>query len=205
MKDFSGITPYQTRKTLIEKCKTKDEQAWLAFYEPYRNYARKIIQNKYYNVGSSCNELAHEVMVKVCRSIENFDPDMPSRSRPGERVKFRTWFFSQIRTVVSSFFEKKHKTEELFEFNPETDADIEGFDSRFHEEREQAIHAKAMELLTRSRTNKRNIEAFQMFLNDRTTAEIAAELEMPENSVYQAVCRCRRFLVERRGELEDLL
>ena len=62
-----------------------------------------------------------------------------------------------------------------------------------------------MELLTRSRTNKRNIEAFQMFLNGRTTAEIAAELEMPENSVYQAVCRCRRFLVERRRELEDLL
>lgn len=205
MPDFTGITPYQTRKTLIEKCKAKDEQAWLAFYEPYRNYARRIILNKYYNVSGCCDELAHEVMVKVCRSIENFDPDLPSRSRPGERVRFRTWFFSQIRTVVSSFFDKRQKTEELFELDPEADADIEGFDARFHEEREQAIHAKAMELLTQSRTNKRNIEAFQMFLNGRTTAEIAAELEMPENSVYQAVCRCRRFLVERRRELEDLL
>ena len=205
MTEFNGIDPYRTRKTLIEKCKAKDDQAWLAFYEPYRKYARRIIQGKYFSLDQVADELAHEVMVKVCRSIVNFDPDMPSRSRPGERVKFRTWFFSQVRTVVSSYLEKKRKSEEIFEFNPETDADIARFDSSFYEEREQAIHAKTMELLTGSRTNKRNIEAFQMFLNGRPVAEIAEELQMPEQSVYQAVSRCRRYLVERRRELEDLL
>ena len=64
---------------------------------------------------------------------------------------------------------------------------------------------KAMELLAQSRTNKRNIEAFQMFLNDRSVTDIAAELGMAENSVHQAVSRCRRFLTERRKMLEELL
>ena len=94
---------------------------------------------------------------------------------------------------------------EIFEYNPELDADIAEFDAHFHEEREQAIQMKAMELLTLSRTNKRNIEAFQMFLNGRSVADIATELDMAENSVHQAVSRCRRFLTERRKELEELI
>jgi DNA-directed RNA polymerase specialized sigma24 family protein len=44
-----------------------------------------------------------------------------------------------------------------------------------------------------------------MFLNDRSVADIAAELGMAENSVHQAVSRCRRFLTERRKVLEELL
>ena len=206
MSDFSNITPYKTRKTLIEQCKVDDPAAWEAFYAPYRNYACSIIKNKYgYLSPDECDELAHVVMVKVCGQIGKFDPEMVSSRNPGERVKFRAWFCNQIQTVVRSYCRNRKKDLEIFEFNPELDADIAEFDAHFHEEREQAIQMKAMELLTLSRTNKRNIEAFQMFLNGRSVADIATELDMAENSVHQAVSRCRRFLIERRKELEELI
>ena len=204
--DFSGITPYQTRKTLIEKCKAADPDAWMAFYEPYRKYAQRVIAKKCFFLSETeHSDLAHEVMVKVAEAIENFDPEMPSPRNPGENVKFRAWFYNQIRTVVRTYCRKWQKQQMIFEFDPEQDADLAAFDSAFHKEREEAILAKTMDLLTQSRTNKRNIEAFQMFLNGRSIPDIAAELDMSENSVHQAVCRCRRFLAERRNELEDLL
>ena len=206
MPDFSNITPYKTRKTLIEYCKLNDPAAWQAFYTPYRNYARAIIKSKYgYLSSDECDELAHEVMVLVSGRIENFDPEMPSCRNSGERVKFRAWFCNQIQTVVRTYCRNRKRNQEVFEFNPDLDADVAEFDARFHEEREQAIQTKAMELLAQSRTNKRNIEAFQMFLNGRSVADIAAELGMAENSVHQAVSRCRRFLTERRKMLEELL
>ena len=206
MPEFSNITPYQTRKTLIEACKRDDPAAWQAFYTPSRTYARGVIKSKYgYLASDECDELAHEVMVLVSARIEKFDPKMPSRRNPGERVKFRAWFCNQLQTVVRTYCRSRRRNQEVFEFDPELDADVAEFDARFHEEREQAIQIKAMELLAQSRTNKRNIEAFQMFLNNRSVADIASELGMAENSVHQAVSRCRRFLTERRKILEDLL
>ncbi len=204
MPDFSEITPYRTRKTLIDKCKAADPDAWMVFYEPYRDYAEKIIKRHFFSLtASECNELAHDVMVKVAGAIEKFDPEMPSRRNPGEKAKFRAWFCNQIQTVVRSYLRDRQKKQEIFEIDP--DADFADMDLAFHEEREKAIRIKTMELLTQSRTNKRNIEAFQMFLNGRSVEEIASELDMQVNSVHQAVCRCRRFLAERRNELEDLL
>ena len=206
MPDFTNITPYQTRKTLIELCKLNDPAAWQAFYTPYRNYARGIIKSKYgYLSSDECDELAHEVMVLVSGRIENFDPEMPSRRNSGERVKFRAWFCNQIQTVVRTYCRNRKRNQEVFEFNPDLDADVAEFDARFHEEREQAIQTKAMELLAQSRTNKRNIEAFQMVVNGRPVPEIAKELDMSENSVHQATSRCRRFLLEHRRELESLI
>ena len=214
MPDFSNITPYQTRKTLIEYCKLNDPAAWQAFYTPYRNYARAIIKSKYGFLSSDeCDELAHEAVVKVtsfdekaqCRGIDKYDPNYRDLRDPEGRAKFHNWFYGQVWSVARDYCRKRLKNQEVFEFNPDLDADVAEFDARFHEEREQAIQTKAMELLAQSRTNKRNIEAFQMFLNDRSVADIAAELGMAENSVHQAVSRCRRFLTERRKMLEELL
>ena len=205
MPDFSYITVSKTRKTLIERCMKDDPEAWEAFYAPYRDYARNIIRYKYFDLSQTeLDELAHEVMIKVSGSIRNFDPDTPSRHKPGEKAKFRAWFCNQIRTVLRTYFRNRQKNREIFEFDPELDADLAEFDAKFHEEREQAILAKAMELLTQSRANRRTIEAYQMQLNDRAVADIAEELGMTENSVHQAVCRCRRFLEEHRRELEEL-
>ena len=206
MPDFTNITPYQTRKTLIDQCKRNDPEAWLAFYKPYYNYARNVIKSKnLYLSADECDELAQEVMIKVAEKIENFDPETPSRHNPGERVKFRAWFHNQIMSVAREYCRKRLKNLKHFKFNPELDADVAEFDAQFHKEREQAIQTKALELLCQSRTNPRNIEAFQMFLNGQSVPDIAAELGMAENSVHQAVCRCRRFLAERRRELEYLL
>ena len=94
---------------------------------------------------------------------------------------------------------------ETVEFDPEMDADMLQWDQTFLEEREQAIQKKLLELLAKSRTNKRNIEAFQMVVNGRPVPEIAQELDMSENSVHQATSRCRRFLLEHRRELESLI
>ena len=205
MPDFSNITPYQTRQTLIAKCKEKDEAAWMAFYEPYRKYAFIIIRHFYPSLSvQESEELAHEVMVRVVDSIERFDPEMPSRYNLGERVKFRTWFYNQIRTVVNKRNRRDEKYKKIFDcLLKDTDCTVE--DARFHEEREQMIQNKAMELLAQGRTNKRNIEAFQMFLNGRSVTDIAWELGMSENSVHQAVCRCRHSLVKHRKELEEVL
>ena len=91
------------------------------------------------------------------------------------------------------------------EFKPELNTALADFAEAFYEEREQAIQTRAMELLTKSRTSRRNIEAFQMYLNGVGVVKIAEELEMQENSVHQAICRCRKFLTERRKELEELI
>ena len=213
MPDFSNITPYQTRKTLIEYCKLNDPAAWQAFYTPYRNYARSIIRSRYVFLSESeLDELAHEAVVKIasfdekakCKVIDQYDPDCRNLRNPEGRAKFRNWFYRKVWSLASQYCRNRKKNQEVFEFDPERDARAD-FDARFYEEREQAIQTKAMELLAQSRTNKRNIEAFQMFLNGRSVADIASELDMAENSVHQAVSRCRRFLTERRKMLEELL
>ena len=206
MTDFSYITVSKTRKTLIERCRNADPQAWEAFYTPYRNYAFNIIRYKYFDFSpEECDDIAQEVMIKVSGSIRRFDPELPSRNKPGEKAKFRSWFYNQVRTVARTHFRNRRKNREIFEYDPELDADLAEFDARFHEEREQAIKAKAMELLTRSRTKPCTIEAYQMQLNGCAVPAIAGELGMTENQVHQAVCRCRRFLEEHRRELEELL
>ena len=203
---YTHIDVVKTRKTLIERCREADPEAWFAFYKPYRDFARYIIQKKYYDLSKTeVDDLAQEVMVKVSESIAQFDPERPSSRHPGEKVKFHNWFWNQVRSVLRTYFNRRSKQREIFEFNPEIDADMAKFDDQFYAQREEAIKEKAMELLVQSHASRRTIEAYQMQLAGRDVSAIAQELGMSENSVHQAVCRCRRFLVERRGELEDLL
>ena len=204
--DFKNISPYKTRKTLIERCKANDPEAWLAFYRPYYNYARNVIKSSYFNIPESdIDELAHQIMIDMCEKIGNFDPETPSRYHPGEKVTFRGWFGWQVKTVVRNYFRKNKHIAVTEEFKPELNTALADFADAFCEEREQAIQAKAMELLLQSRSSKRNIEAFQMYLNGIGVVQIAQELDMPQNSVHQAICRCRKFLTERRKELEELI
>lgn len=204
--DFKDITPYKTRKTLIERCKANDPEAWLAFYRPYYNYARNIIKSKYFNIPESdIDELAHQVMVDMCKKIGDFNPKTASNRNPGEKAKFRGWFGWQVKTVVRNYFRKNKHIAVTEEFKPELNTALADFAEAFYEEREQAIQTMAMELLAQSRTSRRSIEAFQMYLNGVGVVQIAEELEMQENSVHQAICRCRKFLTERRKELEELI
>ena len=206
MPDFTSIDVYKTRKTLIERCKEDDPEAWYAFYKPYRNLARTIIGNHYFDLSTEeVDELSHQVMVRVAKSIARFDPDRPSRRHPGEKAKFHSWFWNQVRTELRTYFASKKKRKDIFEYDPEIEADLARFDEQFYAQCEEAIRAKAMELLTRSRFKPRTIEAYQMQLNGCAVPAIAEELGMTENQVHQAVCRCRSFLAERRKELEELL
>ena len=206
MPDFTSIDVYKTRKTLIERCKEDDPEAWYAFYAPYRNFARYIIKDRYFDLSNTeVEELSQAVMVRVAESIAKFDPSRPSRRHPGENVKFHSWFWNQVRAELRTYFAAKKKRRAIFEYDPELEADLARFDEQFYAQCEEAIKAKAMELLTRSRTKPCTIEAYQMQLNGCAVPAIAGELGMTENQVHQAVCRCRRFLEEHRRELEELL
>ena len=89
--DFTNISPYKTRKTLIERCKAKDPEAWLAFYRPYYNYARNVIKRSYFNIPESdIDELAHQVMIDMCEKIGNFDPEKPSQYHHSQRGSERS-------------------------------------------------------------------------------------------------------------------
>lgn len=317
MSDFSKIVASyskETRITLIRRCKDRntviptggprmratqidrlngfDPEAWKAFYTPYRDFAlwiaKNINQKKHFGLtDAECEEIAQNVMERVIESIRDFDPDMPSRRHSG-RVKFRSWFYSQVFSEIGYFkredhyklfkrdFENSEKnvenaTEEECELDnvparrrhpenfedaadedrgsenaptedvgdtaeeecesnglsaeyypeeakyaakeilddicidPATDAELDKFDEKFHRERAEAIKAKALELLAQSRIKPRNIEAFQMFMNGRPVAEITKETGLTENSVHQAVSRCRRFIAKRHRELEKKL
>ena len=196
-----------TCMTVIEKCRENDPDGWLAFYQPYRDYARNYIQNKYPTLSpTDCDDIAQDVMIHVATSIRKFDPKMPSRHNPGQRAKFRNWFYWQIRTVMQEHWrecERMKKEREMLSEVPDCmNGNLAKFDAAFHEAREKAIRDKAMEMLTRGRTKKRNIEAFQMMLNGRKAADIAKELDMSEDLVHQAVSRCRRFLAKRQKDLQ---
>lgn len=203
---FTHVDVYKTRKTLIERCREADPEAWFAFYKPYRDFARYIMETWYFDLSQTeVEDLSHEVMVKVSKSMAKFDPDRPSRRHPDERVKFHNWFWNQVRTVLRLYLNQRGNRKKIFEYNPEIDADMAKFDDQFYAQREEAIKTKAMELLAKSRTNPRTVEAYQMQLAGRDVSVIAQELGMPENSVHQAVCRCRRALEKHRRELEELL
>jgi RNA polymerase sigma factor (sigma-70 family) len=141
----------------------------------------------------------------MCEKIENFDQETPSKYHPGEKATFHGWFCWQVKTVIRNYFRKNRNLTAAEEFKPELNTALADFAEAFYEEREQAIQTKAVELLIKSRTNDRTIEAFQMYLNGIGVIEIAEELNMPQNSVHQAICRCRKFLTERRKELEELI
>ena len=209
---LNNVNPGKTRKTLIQKCMEDDPEAWNAFYQPYYNYVFNIISGKsFYGYSLSeadRKELASDVIIKIYEMMKEgngFQFDRESRRHPGQMATFRAWIYNQIKTVMRTFYRRRQANMETVEFDPEMDADMLQWDQTFLEEREQAIQKKLLELLAKSRTNKRNIEAFQMVVNGRPVPEIAQELDMSENSVHQATSRCRRFLSEHRRELESLI
>jgi len=195
---LNNVNPGKTRKTLIQKCMEGDFEAWNAFYHPYYNYVFNIISGKsFYGYSLSeadRKELASDVIIKIYEMMKEgngFQFDRESKRHPGQMATFRAWIYNQIKTVMRTFYRRRQENMETVEFDPEMDADMLQWDQTFLEEREQAIQKKLLELLAKSRTNKRNIEAFQMVVNGRPVPEIAKELDMSENSVHQATSRCR--------------
>ena len=90
------------------------------------------------------------------------------------------------------------------EFDPERHAG-DGMDGELKRQLIQESKSAALELLSQSRITKRSIEAYQMYMQNIKTAEIAEELGMSTGAVDQAVSRCFKYINNRSKELQRLI
>lgn len=212
----NGIDPVIPRSgvqmigSMIDRVNGIDSKAWKTFYKLYYNFAYCVIRNKVYRrewyfSEDACREIAHDAVVNACDCMLNkpekkFDLEMIGT------VRFRTWFYYRILDAKNRYLRTNFGpvSQNSVEFDPETYDRDEQY-SEFRDQLMEAIETTALELLAQSRINKRNIVAYQMYMQGRKYADITKGLGMSENTVQQAISRCYKYLAERREELQRMI
>lgn len=196
---------YTTRKSLIKGIQANDESSWNEFFQFYENYIKNVVYGMgYYLSDSEKDEIVQNVMVSIHarNNPEVFDKKAESKYK-FNRSKFRTWLSWLIKTAVRQVIRARIKQNQQTEFQEESEADLPDLAPAEAEALEKTVTAKALEILTtKTRTNAKNIEAFQMVVfGGIPVAEVCRNLEMSENQVHQAVCRCRKVLMANKAML----
>lgn len=195
---------YQTRQTLIQRLKDgQDEQSWEEFLRIYRPYVYTVIRNM--NISEDdADDIVQQVLLKVWKNVGEIDAD------PNKR--FRTWLSRIAKNCVKDFIRKRVRDAERLEKvgRDETHAylnDIRLPDIDRIAEKEWGIHIfnLAMERIEGLFTGKA-MQVFTLSLEGMDVAEIAAKMDLKENSVYRLKNRVKDRIAQEievlREELE---
>lgn len=190
---------YNTRQTLIRRIQDRgDDEAWEEFLLIYRRYIYAIIRNM--NISQNdADDLVQMVLMKLMDSCAK--QDMAKIRR------FRSWLSTMTRNCVIDFIRKRSIEAERFEAASKEDAlaylkDIRLPDIELIAEREWGIHLAnmAMEKI-RPLFSGKAVKVFQLNLDGMDVPQIAAKMNLKENSVYRLRNRVKARLIT---EIEEL-
>ena len=164
---------YSTRKTLIDRLRSKsDDDSWQVFSDTYQKYIYVVIRRM--NIQhAEAEDLVQEVLIKVWNKLGDFDYN------PG-KSKFRSWLNTVIRNNVLNYIKSRK--------------------SYSQKEWENYIANLALERIKHHFSGKA-IEVFEMSLGGASVQEIAAKLDIKENTAYRLKNRVKSKIVE---EIEQL-
>ncbi len=194
---------YQTRATLIQRVQNQqDEKSWEEFVQVYRRYIYAIIRSM--NISEHDTEdILQQVLINLWNSLPKMDYEKINR--------FRSWLSTVTKNCVTDFIRKRTREANRLEKASKDDTLTYLKSIRLPEvnqiaEREWEIHLTNLALENiRPLFSGKAVDAFQMTLNGKSVEEIAAELDLKENSVYRLKNRVKERLIQEIRHLRDSL
>jgi RNA polymerase sigma-70 factor (ECF subfamily) len=191
-----GELPSSTSSGLIERVKAHDPEAWkrLAFlYGPlvYRWCRDRGLR------AEDCEDVVQEVFLTVAARVGHFECGR-------ERGPFRGWLWTITRHKLGDWFRRRRKQEQAvggstalrdLEAVPADELDATPDAAGVHE-----LYHRVLDLI-RSEFEDRSWQAFwQVVIEGRDPADVAAALDMTRNAVYIAKSRILHRLHEVLGD-----
>lgn len=194
---------YNTRQTLIQRIKeTPDEQSWEEFLRIYRPYIYAIIRNM--NVSpDDVDDLVQQVCIKLWKNISGMELKASHR--------FRSWLSSVTINCVKDYFRKSARDAARVEKAAGDDSlahlrtvDLPEIERIARREWEIHLTNLAMENIEQFFSTS-TIKVFLYSLEGLSAKQIAAKMNLSENTVYYQKNRCKRRLIQEIAHLREEL
>lgn len=193
---------FNTRRTLIQRVKNQhDEPSWEEFARVYRGYIYTVIRNMGV-AESDRDELVQRTLIKLWKKLPEIDVEHSGR--------FRGWLSTLTKNCVIDFIRQNQRRDRL----REKAADQERIDrvatiapdiERVSEDAwKQHLASMALDHIEPHFSGKA-IRVFRMSLRGMDAAQIAAELNIQETSVYRLKTRVKARLIDEIQRLREEL
>lgn len=192
---------YKTRATLIQRVQNQqDDASWEEFVHVYRRYIYAIIRSM--NISEHDTEdILQQVLINLWNSLPKMDYEKINR--------FRSWLSTVTKNCVTDFIRKRTREAKRLEKAGQDDTLTYLKAIRLPEidaiaEREWEIHLTnlALENIEPLFSGKA-VDAFRLTLKGKSVEEIAATLDLKENSVYRLKNRVKERLIQEIRHLRD--
>ena len=194
----------ETRLTLLEKLKNKHDQvAWNDFTSYYKPYLFRVVKNLHID-HHDCEDIVQTVLLKLWEKLPEFVYD------PG-KGQFRTWLCAVTRNQMKEYLRKKtHQLIDL-DVSKRDKARIELEKTNLPDiekiaEHEWQIHITDLAWEVIEKQFPQSItELFLEITDGRTPAELAAEKNMPINTIHVYKRRVEKQFMREILRLENEL
>ena len=200
MSTSQEICDWETRLTLLGRARDPaDETAWQEFAAYYRGFIRVVLTKMNVNA-NDLDDLQQEILLRLWKILGRYDE---------ERAAFRTWLGRIIQGKVTDHYRKTGRLAKqqiaLQEQPGETEA-LPDLEAIIEAEWKQHLVKLALTRVS-EHFSPRAMTAFTMSMKGRSSAEIAAELNIKPNSANKLKNRVKLRVVQEieylREELES--
>ncbi|MCM8530548.1 MAG: sigma-70 family RNA polymerase sigma factor, partial [Lentisphaeraceae bacterium] len=171
-------------------------EAWNDFVFYYRDFLKMILLKMNFNATES-EDVIQEILIKLWKALPNFSTE--------GKAKFRTWLSRLIRNSAIDYLRKHHKTEST-EFDEKSFKLAEEPDISQYIQDEWEVHIVALALNEIAPLfSEKAMVVFKMAMKNKSTSEIAQELEITENSTLKLKNRVKHRMIQEINSLREKL
>ncbi|MCO8124132.1 sigma-70 family RNA polymerase sigma factor [Stieleria sp. TO1_6] len=190
-----------TRPSLLLRLRDRgNHEAWSEFLELYEPVIYRIAKRRQMQ-DADAREIVQEVLLRVARAIDRFDPDTAG--------SFRGWLSQTTRRVTVDRFRRMANRESAIGgptdlLSIQRDPVVDQLQSEFDcQQRRQLFHCAAQHV--QSMVSDTAWQSFwQTAVENRTADEVAARLGTSPGAIYVARCRVlkriREFIEQREAD-----
>lgn len=180
-----------TMHTLIRRaCDPHDEKAWRDFVEQYRRFILFILREMNIHT-DEIEDLSQQILVTLTRDLPGYD---------SSKGRFRGWLSAVIRHAALSHLTKmRYRTKRMADYIE--DREVDWLNDRNESEtslmieNEWAAYVGKLAMDRVSTAFRGNaMEAYELFLDGHSAAEISARTKLTVSSVYTLRKRVKRRL-----------
>ncbi len=180
-----------TMHTLIRRaCDPRDEAAWRDFVEKYHRFISYILLEM--NVhADEVEDLSQQILFTLTRDLQGYDPG---------KGRFRSWLSAVIRNAARAHLSKqRYRTRRMRDYVEDREAswfnrmNSSEIDRMIEDEWAGYVGQLAMERV-REAFRGNAVEAYELFLDGHSAAEIADRTKLTVSSVYTLRKRVKRRL-----------
>ncbi len=188
----------ETRKTLIDKLVDQyNDDSWEEFVHYYRGYIYSVIKSSGF-AHEDCEDLTQTVLLKAWKSIPKFQYEK-------QRCRFRSWLTIVTRNTIRDYL--KSRDNKLSKLRVSDEENTESLEVYYRQSESSDIEKLAdlewKEYISKlaweniqSDFDEKILKVFLEGASERKTADIAAEFDIKENTVYAYKGRVQKALMK---------